>query len=538
MASGSRRVELTVYDVPGLFRQAFLSCKSSIPLLLTLALISAVYETAVERSSFLSGISLSAHNSNFSFQMSSDPKQQVKTPQNHRNNDVPEEPRMVFEGNSLMSRIMATFLPDKSSIKVVDDSETALEGPRSGLVGSDPNMAVDSDANSKIAFLLENTKDTVAESEELKLGIEGPKENMEGLGEAADSGGQRKIFDEQTSFGNHEANKIESTSDDREGNKVSLADEELEDNEEEGDHDLSLPRVRIQAHSNETKKPTQEFLTETMDLTFLTGKLLGGRGLDQGAMPRGGSTVLLMFLVFAGALTIFLAAVGFQQSAVLGSIAYSVVSTHMGKRASIITAIRSGFKSGIWRLMWLAILHATLQGLQSLFFMKTLFSGVMEIEQAEQLVLRLSATPFAFLAPFRDVDATDIGMATRIGLFVGFDYIFDGIAYCLYVVACWVTIMERNLWGLGALSRSWNLVKRMEAQALVVRVLEVMVCGRSSHWLIQQAMGPFPATFVICTAQAFFLVLWLIFYISARSICDGPSQFSYGTLEDFLDRFK
>lgn len=524
MASDSRRAQLEVYDVLGMFRQAASSCRASIWLLLTLALLSSLHETAVERSAFLSGFSFSSQNSNFSFQFSFDPKHTAKSPQNHPHNDG-----LTSEGDSLLSRILATFAPsDLSSARRLHPERLTSAEPISGIVGGNPRPAADSDASSNPTTHREISQD---EADELYAGTEDHKQDRKELDELPGDGmplEKKVLINEDIQANDEEAVKEGWTDDSGEEDDGGILAED----------EHSLQRIKFQNVNNETKRHVQEFLIDTMDLTFFTGKPLGGRGLDQGAMPHGGLTILLMFLVFAGALTIFLAIVGFQHAAVLGSVAYSVVSTHMGKRVSTRTAIISGFKSGIGRLMWLAILHATLRGLQSLFFMKTLFGGVMEMEQVEQLVLRLSVSPFAFLAPFRDVDATDISMAVRIGLFVGFDYIFEGVAYCLYAVACWVTILERDFWGLGALSRSWNLVKSMEAQALTVRVFEAMVCGRTCRWLLQQVLGQFLAAFVICTAQVYFLVLWLIFYISARSICDGPSRFSYRNLEDFLDRFK
>ena len=234
----------------------------------------------------------------------------------------------------------------------------------------------------------------------------------------------------------------------------------------------------------------------------------------------------------------FLGVVGFQHALVLVSVAYSVVTTHLGERATFIQPIKASFKSNVGRLLWLAIIHASLHGLESFFFMKSIFGGVMEVSKTEDLVLRLASNPFAFLAPFMDVDATSIGMAIRIGAFVGFDYLFDGIAYCIYVVACWVTIMERNYWGIGALSRSFNLVETKRYQAFIIRLIETVVCGRSSRWLLQQVFGQLGSALMICTFRIFFLVCWLVFYISARAFHDLPSSFSYQTLEDFLDRFK
>lgn len=519
-----RRAALQIYEVPRMFRQAAASFKANLPLLLTLALLSSVYETAVERSALLSGFSFSSQNSNFSFQFALDPKSQaVQSPHNAINTGGLRN----LDTNSLLSGILSALLPPD------DEAPQHVGVKQEGQAGFTEERKHPSPVPSNI------------EGNAVDSGALHGEEHIPGSSstQAAVHGDEKIMREAQQGLGTMDAIKssngmeLDDNGGDSEHNAVHL-EEDLDDLEMVEDDTDTLVRLKIVITSNETRKAVQESVIDAIDLTFFTGKLLGGRGLDQGALPHGGLTILLILLLVAVAVTVFLAIVGFQHAAVLGSVAYSVVSTHMGKRASARQAIKSSLKSSIGRLMWLAILHATLRGLQSLFFMKTLFGGIMEMEQVELLVLRLSAAPFAFFAPFTDADATNFGMAVRIGLFVGFDYLFDGVAYCIYMVACWVTIMERNYWGLGAVTRSCNLVKGMEWQALVIRLIEAVVCGRTARFLLQLVIGQFAAASIICIGQMYFLVLWLIFYMSARSLHDRPSQFSYRTLEDFLDRFK
>jgi hypothetical protein len=82
----------------------------------------------------------------------------------------------------------------------------------------------------------------------------------------------------------------------------------------------------------------------------------------------------------------------------------------------------------------------------------------------DRLVLRLSMMPFPMLAPFKDADSSGWGMASRIAVFVMLDYVFDMLASCVYIMACWVTIMEREHWGFAALARACNLVTSVQNQ--------------------------------------------------------------------------
>lgn len=207
---------------------------------------------------------------------------------------------------------------------------------------------------------------------------------------------------------------------------------------------------------------------EKVGIGMPSARLMGGRNLDRGARPHLGLTLLFMLSMLLGVFAAFFAIVMCQHAALLGTIAYSVVSTYVGKRVSAVRAMKAGVKLGLIRLVWLAFLHVTIRDLMCLFIMKTLVGGVLEPERADKLVLRLSFMPFSVLAPFRDVEATSLEMAFRIGGFVSLDYLFDAAISCIYIVACWVTIMERQYWGFSALTRGWKLISGMQSQVCPV----------------------------------------------------------------------
>jgi hypothetical protein len=72
--------------------------------------------------------------------------------------------------------------------------------------------------------------------------------------------------------------------------------------------------------------------------------------------------------------------------------------------------------------------------------------------------------PFSILAAFKDADAGDWGMASRIAVSVILEHVVDTLASCAYITACWVTIMERDHWGFAVMARAFNLVTRMQSQ--------------------------------------------------------------------------
>lgn len=246
-----------------------------------------------------------------------------------------------------------------------------------------------------------------------------------------------------------------------------------------------------------------------------------------------------MMGVIAGVLAAFCAVIMLQHAALLGTVAYSVISAYAGKQVGVISALKSGFRLGVVRLIWLAVLHGAFRDFMCLSVMKFFVgSGVLEPEKAERLVLRLSLMPFSILAPFKDVDATSLALAARIGGFVSVDYIIDATTSCIYVMACWATIMERRYWGFAAFSRGWKLVSTMQNQVIAVKLLESMLCGRSARFILSLFMGNFLSLLVVSFGQLYFIICWLVLYLSARCKQDTHPRFSLRNLERFLNRVR
>lgn len=225
-----------------------------------------------------------------------------------------------------------------------------------------------------------------------------------------------------------------------------------------------LPKfsLKLRVLGKNESSELEDVYEEKVGLGAPSARLMGGRNVDR-PVPSLGLTLLFMLGVLAGALMAFCAVIMLQHAALLGTVAYSVISAYMGKQVGVLRAVKSGFRLGMVRLIWLAVLHGTIRDLMCLFVMKSFVGGgVLEPEKADRLVLRLALMPFSILAPFKDVEATSLALAARIGGFVCVDYMIDATTSCIYVMACWATIMERRYWGFAAFSRGWRLVSSMQ----------------------------------------------------------------------------
>jgi hypothetical protein len=487
------RPELKLQTMADVFKQALISFRENMRVLLVIAALSSMYNNAIESSIGLVGLPFNVSHGNFSLDFDHRGKQ------NHSPSDsasgISQRQKHFVDGNSNAIGTGGQARQEEESSLGHFLSSYFVGPPADEANGHIHDLIHGADGNTFVGSSMETNK---GQSEQ----VSSPQAELQGRSESTENVDDQQVF-------------------------------AYDDSDDTG---LNYMKIRmVFLLRNDTRKEITDDLEESEEVGIFAGRLFAGRGFDhQGAMPQGtGATVFLILFLLIGVLATLLVVAALQHSAVLGAVAYTVVSTHMNKRVSIRQSVRSGLRTGIWRLN-LAVL---------------LFAGkVLELEQMERLVLRLSIMPFAFRAAWKDEYATDMGMSSRIGAFVTLDYLFDGLAYSIYITACWVAIVESQYRGAETFYRGWSLVKRMPFQAATIKVIESVICGRSFKWMLQQVVGHSLAMLIVSFLEAFFLVLWLIFYFSARSK-ENQGQFPLRTsnflyicncrnLEDFLDRIR
>eukprot|EP00252_Welwitschia_mirabilis_P020623 TRINITY_DN5089_c0_g2_i4.p1 TRINITY_DN5089_c0_g2~~TRINITY_DN5089_c0_g2_i4.p1 ORF type:complete len:484 (+),score=81.90 TRINITY_DN5089_c0_g2_i4:302-1753(+) len=481
------RPEIQLTRMSYVFRQAVISFKANIRVLLVIAALSAMYNNAVDSSIGLLGFSYNSSHGNFSLDLD------LQGKQNHKSLDATpsgsHQQKLFVDGNNNGIGTRAES----------GEGPLYLENFLSSFLLSSP-----------VGEVNRHVKDFAHHTNDVKFS----NNLMEGNSE--------KTLNALT-----ETQKIP-----------------REDPIDGADSTEGIPQLNVRMVfplKNDTQDEVHDDFDES-EVGIFAGRLFAGRGFDrQGAMPEGTSdTVFLVLFLLLGVLATLLVVVALQHSAVLGAVTYTVVSTYMNRRVSIRRSVRSGLRTGMWRLIGIAILHGVCRALQSLFLMNFLFGKVLEAEQMQKLVFQLSIMPCPLRASWHDDYAKTLGMSIRIAAFVAFDYLFDAVTYSIYIMACWVSIVENRQKGAELFIRAWNLVKCMPFQVTTVKIIESILCGISFKWLLQQVVGHFVSMLLLSLLETFFLVLWLVLYFSARwKESQGQSRrFSVRDLEDFLERLK
>lgn len=97
----------------------------------------------------------------------------------------------------------------------------------------------------------------------------------------------------------------------------------------------------------------------------------------------------------------------------------------------------------VW-LIWFVVFYGIIWDLMCLFVMKFFVGGgVLELEKVDCFVFWFVLMLFLILVFFKDVEVISLVLVVWIGGFVCVDYMIDVIIFCIYVMVCWVIIMER-----------------------------------------------------------------------------------------------
>lgn len=402
------RADLKLQSTSQLFKQAAFSFKASIWVFLSIALLSSVYETGIERATDLSGFSLNFNDTRLSVDFDFHLKSLFPI---HSDDEVNGAKQGGVD--SLLGRFLSAIFAPASTIngtsaglaqkeysQAEKDRSVEAAGQQIGLsergdqvidnIGEKSKQSNEiekvqnekpneSDANAYVKPNEPETTDKLpAESEYAAF------ENIIQENPSEDS----KDLDESDMTPNENLNHIEvdsGTAHKRSSNKQGITQDEnnaelenepdsagdLDGNAlEDGGEVIGSPLVGslkiVHRFGNESKKQIAKKLLKQKARTSSSTGIF-----DQGTIPPGAEkTLALVLSIILLVSFVVLLVVTFQVAFVLRVVAFTVTSTHVGKKASIKQSLRSSLRSGIWKLMWFAIFIGFLQELQTQFMAK------------------------------------------------------------------------------------------------------------------------------------------------------------------------
>ncbi|KAG8091982.1 hypothetical protein GUJ93_ZPchr0012g19120 [Zizania palustris] len=201
-------------------------------------------------------------------------------------------------------------------------------------------------------------------------------------------------------------------------------------------------------------------------------------------------------------------------STALGVVFASVAGRHLQghqRRWFHFSGIASGAKrlTGFAFLRW-AIRDAIVQMLCLWFFSEV-------HDQAQLFRLFVVAKLMPFSASVNPWLAVAVAGPELDGFFIGWA-LLDAIVSVLFTVVPWVFVMDHDqrLPGRNAVKEGCYLVSLMATDATLIKCWETVLCGSMGRLAMVAFGGKVLGEFLHSIAEVYFMVVWLMFYFSAR----------------------
>ncbi|KAL2487437.1 hypothetical protein Adt_32193 [Abeliophyllum distichum] len=94
----------------------------------------------------------------------------------------------------------------------------------------------------------------------------------------------------------------------------------------------------------------------------------------------------------------------------------------------------------------------------------------------------------------------------------------DLIAGFIFSVGSWVAIVERPINITGIFRESYSIFAASLSPAIEIRILEAIICGSVGRGIVWVVLGNYCSLAFQCVMEVFFLVAWLLYYLSARGL--------------------
>uniref|UniRef100_A0A0E0EYY0 Uncharacterized protein n=1 Tax=Oryza meridionalis TaxID=40149 RepID=A0A0E0EYY0_9ORYZ len=225
-------------------------------------------------------------------------------------------------------------------------------------------------------------------------------------------------------------------------------------------------------------------------------------------------------------------------SVALGTVFASVAGQHLQGRPRRWFHF-SGMAFGVRRLTGFAFLRWATRDAMVQMLCLWFFSEVHDQAQLFRLFVVAKLMPFS--ASVNPWLAATVGGPELDGFFIAWA-LLDAVVSVLFTMVPWVVVMDRDPRppGRNAVKEGCYLVSLMATDATLIKCWQTVVCGSMGQLAMVTLGGKVLGGFLHSIAEVYFMVVWLMFYFSARckEVRLGGRHFGLEDVAAALDGFR
>ncbi|KAF6151241.1 hypothetical protein GIB67_002940 [Kingdonia uniflora] len=218
-------------------------------------------------------------------------------------------------------------------------------------------------------------------------------------------------------------------------------------------------------------------------------------------------------------------------SCIFGVVFVTVVNDYLGRYSSYFTTVWNGARLGSRRLSGFLLMRWAIRDAMTQVLGFWFFGEVEDQHSVFGLFIRLKLMPFSVMSPWVK------GYDTEIAWFLFTWTLLDTFVALVFVVDCWVAIMDAGRSGREVVTEGCYLIYTMLNQVIQLKCFEAILCGAFVRWILVFIIGNTLTSMFQAVVEVYFVVVWLRFYFAVRcrdAISDGR-RFGRRDLEDSLN---
>ncbi|KAA0047242.1 uncharacterized protein E6C27_scaffold908G00350 [Cucumis melo var. makuwa] len=197
-------------------------------------------------------------------------------------------------------------------------------------------------------------------------------------------------------------------------------------------------------------------------------------------------------------------------SLVLGMVFISVVNDLTGRFSSLVGIICDGTMLGLKRLSGFIIMKWAVRDALTQLLGLWYFGEIENKYSFFKLFVRLKLMPFSIMSPWVK------GFEKEISGFISTWFLMDSLLAFLFAVDAWAVLADSRRSGREIVKEGCYLLSIMLNQAVQINCLEAIFCGPLVRAVIGRTLGKYVAMAFQSVVEVYFMVTWLVFYLSAR----------------------
>lgn len=248
--------------------------------------------------------------------------------------------------------------------------------------------------------------------------------------------------------------------------------------------------------------------------------------------------VVLAYLMSLFSVVYFFATVGFLSlySCAVGIVFLAVAEFLLGRRRSFVKTIYGGCCLGIRRALVFVFLRWVVRDVLAQFLCILFFSDVNDQQSVLKLFVRVKLMPFLLTAS--PITQWSGGDESSLWWFLLAWGLLERVVALVFAFSWWAAVTDHHQRRRGpeVLWEGFRQVLSMAERAFLLRQVEMMICWNSGRWVLTAIGGSLFADVVQSVAEVFFMVVWLLCYLDARSreAQHGGRRFGWRNLEDCI----